>query len=342
MCYNQVMEDVIESKLHLLRALERNSGYMPILKEALEVEKAGVEKYRKYKEEQEAKGFSYDGHYLGWEWHEVHTPPATLNKMVTQKVLDIAYSSRSSTHYKVRNPDLVLETIEEKSITPEEKVSESETPKDLFKPIIGHENIKTIVKYAIDSEKPTHLLFRGVPSSAKTLFLLELSRLSDSYYCLAQTVTGAGLADILFLFHPRFLLIDEIDRLSPDNIGVLNSLMATGIISESKIGKTRIMEMNTKVFAAGIKIQKLPRDLLSRFITLNFNPYTESQFIGVCVGILPKEGCDTETSEFIGSQVWHLYSSDSDIRKAIQIARLGGGKMERIKEVIRVLKKDSY
>jgi len=191
-CYNQPMEDVIESKLHLLRALEKNSGYIDILKEALEVEKVGVEKYRKYKEEQEAKGFSYDGHYLGWEWHEVHTPPATLNKMVTQKVLDIAYSSRSSTHYKVRNPDLVLETIEEKSITPEEKAPESEIPKDLFEPIIGHENIKTIVKYAIDSEKPAHLLFRGVPSSAKTLFLLELSRLSDSYYCLAQTVTGAG------------------------------------------------------------------------------------------------------------------------------------------------------
>jgi len=137
-------------------------------------------------------------------------------------------------------------------------------------------------------------------------------------------------------------LIDEIDRLSPDNIGVLNSLMATGIISESKIGKTRIMEMNTKVFAAGIKIQRLPRDLLSRFITLNFSPYTEAQFIEVCAGILPKEGCDIETSKFIGSQVWRLYNSDSDIRKAIQIARLGDGKMERVKEVIKVLKKDSY
>lgn len=332
------MDTGIEEKLQILRVLDSNPEWIAILKEALEIEKAGVEKYRKYKEEQEAKGYNYEGTYLGWEWHEVHTAPQTLNKMVTAKVLDIAYSSRSSTHYRVRNPEIIEEALTTLA-EPEEELLKPEIPGNLFESIVGHNNIKTIVKYAIDSEKPTHLLFQGVPSSAKTLFLLNLSQLPNSYYCLAQTVTGAGLADILFTTRPKFLLVDEIDRLSPDNIGVLNSLMATGVISESKIGKTRMMELNTKVFAAGIRIQKLPRDLLSRFITLRFKPYTESQFIEVCTSILPKESCDAEAARLIGSQIWQLYGSDSDIRKAVQVARLSNGDITKIREIIRVLKR---
>lgn len=327
----------IEIKLQILRAINQNPEWIDTLKEAFEAEKKGIEFHENYRKEQEEKGYQYTGRYLGWEWHEVHTPVPTLNKMVAQKVLDISYSSRSSTHYRVRNPELVAEAIEKLSIT-EDQEPEKEIPSDLFDCVIGHENIKSIVKYAILSEKPAHLLFRGPPASAKTLFLIELAKLPGSYYCLAQTVTGAGLADLLFIYQPKFLLIDEVDRLNPDNIGVLNSLMATGIISESKIGKTRMAEVNTKVFAAGIRIGRLPKDLLSRFITITFNPYTQVQFTEVCTGLLPKEGCDIETAQFIADSVWQLYGLDSDIRKAVQIVRLSNGDIKKVREVIKILK----
>ena len=331
------MKGAIEDKLRVLRALDQNPEWADTLKEALEAEKAGIEYHQRYKEEQESKGYEYFGKYLGWEWHEVHTPVPTLNKMVTQKVLDVSYSSRSGTHYMVRNPDIVVDALE-KIAEPEEKVREEEMPDDLLDIVIGHSNIKSIVRYAIQSEKPAHLLFRGAPASAKTLFLTELSRLPNSYYCLAQTLTSAGLADILFVYKPSYILIDEIDRLSPDNIGVLNSLMATGIISESKIGKTRMTELGTKVFAAGIRIQRLPKDLLSRFITINFDSYTEKQFIDVCAGILPREGCDVDVARFIATNIWKLYGLDSDVRKAVQIARLSDGDIAKVKEIIKILR----
>ncbi|GAJ18821.1 unnamed protein product, partial [marine sediment metagenome] len=183
-----------------------------ILKEALQVEKDGEERYR-------SEGY---GQYYGWEWFQVHAPTPRLHKMVTEKILDITLSTRSGTHFRVKEPELALEVIkalEEPTLQPPPSV----IPENLFNIIVGHDNIKTLVRYAIDAEKAVHLLFTGPPASAKTLFLMELARLPDSYYCLAQTTSQAGLANLLFTYQPQFLLIDEIDRLTGEHVGVLNS-----------------------------------------------------------------------------------------------------------------------
>ncbi len=163
---------------------------------------------------------------------------------------------------------------------------EREMPADLFDSIVGYSDVKTLVRYALEAEKPAHLLLSGPPASVKTMFLLELHRLPQSYYALATTLTAAGLADILFVYEPRFILIDEVERLAPEHIGVLNSLMVTGIVCETKHGKTRELELDTRVFAAGIKVEKLPEDLLSRFTKLHFVPYTEQEFIEVSQRVL--------------------------------------------------------
>jgi hypothetical protein len=49
--------------------------------------------------------------WLGFEWHQVYTPPAILNKMVAERVLDVSYRSHSSTNYKVSNPEAVREAM---------------------------------------------------------------------------------------------------------------------------------------------------------------------------------------------------------------------------------------
>jgi len=128
---------ITEDKLQILRALDKDPEWIPILKEALEAEKVGVEYHENYKKEQEARGYNYDGKYLGWEWHDVHTPVQTLNKMVTQRILDISYSSRSGTHYLVRNPELIIEAIE-KLFEADVKPAEEEMPDDLLDIVIGH------------------------------------------------------------------------------------------------------------------------------------------------------------------------------------------------------------
>ena len=164
-----------EEKVRLYHLLSSHEGWVDILKEAIQVEKDGEERYRQ-------EGY---GKYFGFEWFMVHTPVPTLHKMVVEKVLDITLATRSGTHFKVREPELVLEVVKAlEAPTPELPLKT--IPDDLFNIIVGHNNTKTLVKYAIEAEKPVHLLLTGPPASAKTLFLMELARLPESYYCVDQ------------------------------------------------------------------------------------------------------------------------------------------------------------
>jgi len=135
------------------------------------------------------------------------------------------------------------------------------------------------------------------------MFLLELRRLPQSYYVLATNIAAAGLSDILFVYEPRFILTDEVECLAPEHIGVLNSLMATGIVSETKHGKTT--ELDTRVFAAGIKVGEPPQDLLSRFTKVHFASYSEREFIEVSQKVLTRrENISIENAEYLAKALW--------------------------------------
>lgn len=316
-----------EKRLRIYRAFTTNPEWIEILQDALTLQE-------KAEAEQAVKGYSW----LGFEWFEVHANPQTLKKMVTSKLLNITFSSHSSTHYKVADPALVTEAIQ--AMFEPVPLVEREMPADLFDSIVGYPDVKTLVRYALEAEKPAHLLLSGPPASAKTMFLLELRRLPQSYYALAATLTATGLADVLFVYEPRFILIVEVERLSPEHIGVLNSLMATGIISETKHGKTRELELDTRVFAAGIKVEKLPQDLLSRFTKLHFAPYTEQEFIEVSQRVLAtRENTSTDNAGYIARALWRLHEQNADVRQCVQIARLSRGDRQRIDEVLVALKK---
>jgi len=315
-----------EERLRIYRALTTNPEWVEILQDALAIQE---------KEEAEhAQRLSW----LGFEWFEVHANPQTLKKMVTSKLLNITFSSHSATHYKIADPDLVREAIQ--AMSEPTAQPEREIPADLFDSIVGYPDVKTLIRYALEAEKPAHLLLSGPPASAKTMFLLELRRLPYSYYALATTLTAAGLTGILFVYEPRFILIDEVERLAPEHIGVLNSLMATGIVSETKHGKTRELELDTRVFAAGIRIEKLPQDLLSRFTRLHFAPYTEQEFIEVSQRVLTtRENTSLENAEYIARALWQTHGQDADVRQCVQIARLSRGDRQRIDEVLVALRK---
>lgn len=47
------------------------------------------------------------------------------------------------------------------------------------------------------------------------------------------------MIDYLFTNNTRYLLVDEIDKMSPKDQTFLLNLMETGIVTETKYGKTR-------------------------------------------------------------------------------------------------------
>jgi MoxR-like ATPase len=121
----------------------------------------------------------------------------------------------------------------------------------LFEDIIGYDHIKRLFGMALRSESAIHLLLVGPPASAKTMFLTSIMRhLKNSYFADGANSTRAGMMDYVLENRPRYLLVDEIDKMSPKDQAFLLNLMETGIVSETKYIKTRSAQIKTSIFAS--------------------------------------------------------------------------------------------
>lgn len=144
--------------------------------------------------------------------------------------------------------------------------SSSSSYDSLFEGIIGYDHIKRLFRMALNSKEPVHILLSGPPASAKPLFLTSLmQQLKNSYFTDGGNSTKAGMINYLFANKPRYLLVDEVDKMySKDQFFLLN-LMETGIVSETKYDKTRSVQIVTSVFTTSNNIKKLSVPLKSRF-----------------------------------------------------------------------------
>jgi len=117
-----------------------------------------------------------------------------------------------------------------------------------FESIRGNDDIKLIINKAILSERPVHVLLMGRPGCAKTMFLTEMMRrLKNSYLIVGSNTTKAGLVNQLFEKQPKYLLIDGLDKMSGNDQVSLLHLTETAIISETKVKKTRLLDLVQKV-----------------------------------------------------------------------------------------------
>lgn len=281
-----------------------------------------IEILRQIAELEKTWPFETPGGELGWSFRDVRIQPAVLNRLFIERLLDNPFKSNSYTGYRLSERG---KQVIEMGEMPDESQTVSrqrlEIPADLFEVIEGYEDIKELVRTVLCSEKPVHLLFAGVPASAKTMFLMELARFGAPYI-LGSQASRAGIAELLFDTQPQILLVDEIDRIGTKDISVLLSVMATGIVSETKYGKQREITVETKVFAACNNLRLAP-ELLSRFMVLEFKPYTLNDFLAVATNVLVKqEKTAPDLASYISRKVWELSERFPDPRQAVRVARL--------------------
>jgi len=279
-------------------------------------------------EEQEAEGKSP----VCWEWWEVSCAPATLRKLVTQRVIRVVYGGRRP-HYALVDREAVKEALRLfGEVKEEEIVEEEKIPEDLFSIIIGHDDKKEIISRSIKGDKPVHILLVGVPASAKSLILQELRRLPRNRFVLGSALTKPGIIDLMFEEEPKYLIIDELDKIEgEENLSALLSLMETGIIAEAKYRRRRVKKFDCKVYASANRIGKMPEEILSRFLILRFKEYTDEEFLKVSKFVLiRREGLGEELAEYIAKKVLTELKS-KDVRDAVKIARLC---MKRTKEEV--------
>lgn len=207
-----------------------------------------------------------------------------------------------------------------------------------FEEIVGHDDIKQIFAKAILCKRPVHILLVGSPGSAKTMFLTEIMRhYKASYFVVGNNTTKAGLVNQLFERRPKILLIDELEKMNTRDQTSLLHLMETGIISETKINKTRQMQLTSWVFATANSCDKIIQPLLSRFAILEIAEYTFEEFTGIALTRLARENIDKPIALSIAEKVWHELDS-KDIRDVIKVGRLASSS-EEVSFVVKMLKK---
>jgi replication-associated recombination protein RarA len=202
----------------------------------------------------------------------------------------------------------------DQKLSPEEK---------FFFNVVGYSDIKKLLLKSVVSKEPVNILLTGPPSSSKTIFLLEmLEGLDDTYFIDGVGASGAGMAEHLFSNNTKYLLIDEIDKMKKNDQATLLNVMETGILSETKLGKTRQKKMKLWIFATSNEVERLAGPLRSRFMELHLEEYTYEEFTEIVRRLLKKRyRLDVNLSEKIAYAVWNRMKS-KDVRDAINIAKL--------------------
>ena len=192
---------------------------------------------------------------------------------------------------------------------------------NLFRKEIGFENIhayddlKDIVRRALDAEDNYNLLFIGPPASAKTLFLLGIIEYKKGVYFDGSNTTNRIL-DVLDEKRPKIICIDELDKMPRQFQEKLLNFMESGHIKVDQMRKHYDFKIKgAKVFAACNEITRLSKPLQSRFRRLHLPQYTEEQFLEVSIKVLPK----LKIAYVIGKAVW---DQKGDIRDVISIGKL--------------------
>ena len=262
--------------------------------------------------------------WMGFEWFDIPAQTQALNQFVVDGLLVTGgprgtFKSNSSQTYKLKEPELVRECLIQLSEI-EGGEEEGETPDDLFDFILGHDDVKSIIHRSIASERPVHILLVGPPATAKTMFLGELGRLPFSRFALGGSTRKGGLEDYLLEFRPRYLIIDEIDKMDMRDMSVLLSLMQSGIVARLKKRMREMVEMTTWVFGGANRDEHIWPELKSRFFTLKLREYSQADFIQIARAVMiTREKVEMGVANHIATA---LAQHTRDVREAIHFGRL--------------------
>ena len=247
---------------------------------------------------------------LGFEAYEVGTDNRTLNELVKLGILEITLKTNKSTFYKLKDTERAKKFLEIYNV-------KIDTSKPLFDSIIGYEEQKEILKRVLESERTIHVLLLGSPATAKTLFLLELTKIPNSIY-LTPYITYSGLFSYLDL-EPQLILIDQLDNLKyPDVYRLLIDLCEYGVITKTSYNEKIAKTIKTKIIATANSTKRIPQALLSRFLILQFKKYSEEEFKAISKELLKSYNLSEDVKDYIIEKC----KNSLDVRNVLKLANI--------------------
>jgi len=260
---------------------------------------------------------------IGWSWRHMRIWPATLSRLFKDGHLENVFRSNSYTGYRLS--DLGRAVVSSKQ---QEDAAEPDTPQQLeiteniFLDIIGHDDVKELLRACLLAEKPVHVLLAGPPALAKSLFLWDIERAAGekAIWLVGSATSKAGLWDIISDRQPQILLIDELDKMNAADTAALLSMMEGGRLVRVKRGRELNLHNQLTVVAASNRLITLSPELKSRFAIRTLSAYSREDFLIVVRGVLDsRENLGSKMSEEIARQ---LDGRTQDVRDAIRVARL--------------------
>jgi Holliday junction DNA helicase RuvB len=260
---------------------------------------------------------------IGWSWRHVRIWPATLNRLFKDGYLENVFKSNSYTGYRLSELGrAVVDGAQtgEAAETPQNQ--EISLPNDLFEDIIGHDEVKELLRACLMAEKPVHVLLAGPPALAKTLFLWDIETACGerAIWLVGSATSKAGLWDLVAHKQPFVLLIDELDKMNAADTAALLSMMEGGRLVRAKVGRELDLQHPIRVVAATNRADVLSPELKSRFAIRRLNPYSREDYLTVVRGVLiRREEVPAELAEEIARR---LDGKTQDVRDAVRVARL--------------------
>jgi len=266
---------------------------------------------------------SFEGK-AGWRGRDVGLWPGNLTKLRMEGLIEDVYESNSYHGYRLSQKARAM-LVGGPAPAPTASSQKLEFPEDIFADIIGHDDVKALLRASVTAEKPVHVLLAGPPALAKSLFLWDIERAlgEKAAWLVGSGASKAGLWDLVAEKQPWVLLIDELDKMNTADMAGLLTMMEGGRLVRVKKGRELNLEHEIRVVAASNRLDMLSPELKSRFAIRRLVAYGRSDYLTVVKGVLVRrEKVSPEMAEEIAQR---LDGHSQDVRDAVRVARLAPG-----------------
>jgi MoxR-like ATPase len=220
-----------------------------------------------------------------------------------------------------------------------------------FRMVEGLDDVKAALDLAMRKQHETrvsgedrrlHILLAGPPGVSKSLLLMEAEKeipRERRVFVLGSQVSKAGLRNRL-LSSPAtidFVLIDELDKMGREDYDVLLSVMETGRISVLKAGLSADARVLATVLATANYLERIPVELLDRFLILYVESYDSQDFVRVATRLLRERGSlPPGEASALAATLWD--SGFRSIRDVVRVANAARGDPEKAYQLIEIMR----
>jgi holliday junction DNA helicase RuvB len=213
---------------------------------------------------------------------------------------------------------------------------------DIFAEIHGYTDIKKEFNKALESTSPVGILLVGPPGCGKSEFLKQIRNHfeEESIFIDGSYGSKAGIFERLYQKRPKYVLLDEIDKLTGQDQQALLNLMESGRLTKTTKSESYDIKLDAWVFATANNKEDILEPLFDRFERYFLSEYTDEEFKTIAVQRLKKEGIqDEEFALYIANSVLRGLCRIS-FRDAIRIARKCKT-FAQVEETVQTMKKYS-